>query len=57
MPALAKRSVGSSYGIVLDEGTNVCCFDLKKSKNAWRTSGAVSFGGAILVEYNLCVNK
>src|ERR1043165_9358463 len=35
MPALVKRRLGAS-GIRLDEGTRVCCFDLKKSRNDWR---------------------
>jgi hypothetical protein len=28
-------------GIKLDEGTMVCCFDLKKSRNDWRISELV----------------
>src|ERR1043166_9298586 len=35
MPALVKRRFGES-GMRLDEGTMVCCFDLKKSRNDWR---------------------
>src|SRR5678815_4981026 len=37
MPALVKRRFGLS-GIRLEEGTMVCCFDLKKSRNDWRIS-------------------
>src|SRR5688572_9840036 len=35
MPALVKSRFGES-GMRLDEGTMVCCFDLKKSRNDWR---------------------
>src|SRR2546427_3830450 len=35
MPALVKSRFGES-GSRLDEGTMVCCFDLKKSRNDWR---------------------
>src|SRR5436190_6773525 len=35
MPALVKSRLGES-GSRLDEGTMVCCFDLKKSRNDWR---------------------
>jgi hypothetical protein len=37
MPALVKRRFGLS-GMRLEEGTIVCCFDLKKSRNDWRIS-------------------
>src|SRR6188474_3388229 len=37
MPALVKRRLGLS-GMRLEEGTMVCCFDLKKSRNDWRIS-------------------
>src|SRR3954454_21169381 len=37
MPALVKSRFGES-GMRLDEGTMVCCFDLKKSRNDWRIS-------------------
>src|SRR5688500_3433783 len=37
MPALVKRRFGLS-GMRLEEGTMVCCFDLKKSRNDWRIS-------------------
>ncbi|SPE56969.1 hypothetical protein SBV1_260065 [Verrucomicrobia bacterium] len=37
MPALVKSRLGES-GSKLDEGTMVCPFDLKKSKNDWRIS-------------------
>ncbi len=40
MPALVKRRLGES-GIKLEEGTRVCCFDLKKSKNDCRISALV----------------
>src|SRR5436190_6849632 len=43
MPALVKRSVGSSSGTTLDDGTNVWpCFLTKKSRNCWRISFAVN---------------
>src|SRR5881392_309262 len=35
IPALVKSRLGES-GSRLDEGTMVCCFDLKKSRNDWR---------------------
>jgi hypothetical protein len=35
MPAFVNRRLGES-GIKLDEGTIVCPFDLKKSRNDWR---------------------
>jgi hypothetical protein len=35
MPALVKSRFGLS-GMRLDEGTMVCCFDRKKSRNDWR---------------------
>src|ERR1051325_12058726 len=35
MPALVKSRFGES-GMRLDDGTMVCCFDLKKSRNDWR---------------------
>ncbi len=35
MPALVNSRFGES-GIRLDEGTMVCCFDLKKSRKDWR---------------------
>src|SRR5882757_5007244 len=35
MPAFVNRRFGES-GINEDEGTMVCCFDLKKSRNDWR---------------------
>src|SRR5262249_29363165 len=37
MPALVKRRFGLS-GMRLEEGTMVCCFDWKKSRNDWRIS-------------------
>src|ERR1051325_11668449 len=40
MPALVKRRLGES-GIRLEEGTMVCPFDLKKSKNDCRISALV----------------
>src|SRR5256885_422964 len=40
MPALVKSRFGES-GIKLEEGTMVCCFDLKKSRNDWRISELV----------------
>src|ERR1700677_2994368 len=52
MPALVKSNPGES-GIKLEEGTMVCPFDLKKSKNDWRISAAVmqgpfyAFGGGL----------
>src|SRR5262249_28694267 len=39
MPALVNKSVGSSSGTTLDDGTNVCpCFSTKKSMNCLRIS-------------------
>src|SRR4030095_3754667 len=35
MPALVKSRFGES-GSRLEDGTMVCCFDLKKSRNDWR---------------------
>jgi hypothetical protein len=35
MPAFVKSRFGES-GMRLDDGTIVCCFDLKKSRNDWR---------------------
>src|SRR5882757_9874619 len=35
MPAFVNRRFGES-GIRLEDGTMVCCFDLKKSRNDWR---------------------
>src|SRR6185503_21178060 len=35
MPALVNRRFGES-GMRLEDGTIVCCFDLKKSRNDWR---------------------
>ena len=38
MPAFAKSSVGSSWGMTLEEGQKVCCFFFsKKSIKVWRT--------------------
>src|SRR3954465_11660978 len=42
MPALVKSRFGES-GTRLEEGTMVCCFDLKKSRNDWRISELVIF--------------
>src|SRR5687767_15532338 len=35
MPAFVNRRFGES-GMRLDDGTMLCCFDLKKSRNDWR---------------------
>src|SRR5208283_1127770 len=35
MPALVNSRLGES-GMRLEDGTMVCCFDLKKSRNDWR---------------------
>src|SRR6266850_5220755 len=40
MPAFVNRRFGES-GSRLDDGTMVCCFDLKKSRNDWRISDDV----------------
>src|SRR5512137_2524541 len=40
MPALVNSRFGLS-GMSEDEGTMVCCFDLKKSRNDWRISADV----------------
>ena len=46
MPALVNSRFGES-GIRLDEGTMVCPFDLKKSRNDWRISALVIMVGTI----------
>jgi hypothetical protein len=38
-----KSKFGES-GMRLDEGTMVCCFDLKKSRNDWRICADVIIG-------------
>ncbi len=49
MPALANNNVGSSCGIVREEGQNVCSFfDLKKSMYDCRTAVDVHSSGARL---------
>src|SRR4051794_19199478 len=45
MPAFVKSRFGES-GMRLDEGTMVCCFDLKKSRNDWRIS-------LLVIKFNL----
>lgn len=40
MPAFAKSSVGSSKGMVGDDGQKTWFFWRKKSKNCWRMLGA-----------------
>lgn len=40
MPALANKRVGSSKGIVGEEGTKTWFFEAKKSKNCCLTLGA-----------------
>ncbi len=52
IPALANSSVGSSYGMVDDEGTYVWFLDLKKLKNSSRTllAAHVDVEDAILVK-------
>jgi hypothetical protein len=35
MPALVNNRLGL-FGMRLEDGTMVCCFDLKKSRNDWR---------------------
>jgi hypothetical protein len=37
MPAFVNNKFGES-GIKLDDGTMLCSFDLKKSRNDWRIS-------------------
>src|SRR5436190_13275819 len=49
MPALVNRRFGES-GMRLEEGTMVCCFDLKKSRNDWRISELVIIESAKLRE-------
>ena len=41
MPALANSKVGSSYGMVEDDGKNIWFLDLKYLKNSSRTFDAV----------------
>lgn len=38
IPAFVNISVGSSLTTIGADGTMVCCFELKKSKNFWRIS-------------------
>ena len=48
MPALAKSSVGSSYGMVLLDGMYACAWwSLKKSMNDLRTCAAVHVSAAM----------
>src|SRR5262245_58953137 len=47
IPALVNRRLGLS-GMRLEEGTMVCCFGLKKSRNDWRISLLVINGPASL---------
>jgi hypothetical protein len=42
MPALVNISVGSFFTTIGAEGTMMCPFDLKKSKNVCRISFAVN---------------
>src|SRR5438874_477744 len=51
MPAFVKRRFGES-GSRLDEGTMVCCFDLKKSRNDWRIWRLVICNGGRLARRN-----
>src|SRR5947207_15796765 len=58
IPAFVNSRFGAS-GRRLDEGTMVCCFDLKKSRNDWRISALVitkskpnSSGGARAIAGN-----
>ena len=49
IPAFANSKVGSSWGIVDDEGTKVCsCFSTKKSTNICRKSFAVKLGSILM---------
>jgi hypothetical protein len=47
MPALVKSRFGLS-GMRLDEGTMVCCFDRKKSRNDWRICVLVIMAGKVI---------
>src|ERR1051325_4850365 len=57
MPAFVKSRFGES-GMRLDEGTMMCCFDLKKSRNDWRIWALViiSFGQLSVVSGSLSAN-
>src|SRR5262245_10798274 len=44
MPAFVNRRFGES-GMRLEDGTRVCCFDLKKSRTDWRIWALVSTEG------------
>src|SRR6266481_7696816 len=46
MPALVNSRFGES-GMRLEDGTMVCCFDLKKSRNDWRISDDVIMAKSI----------
>jgi hypothetical protein len=46
MPAFVNSRLGA-VGIREADGTTVCCFDLKKSRNDWRISALVIFEGRI----------
>jgi hypothetical protein len=43
MPAFVNNRFGES-GIRLEDGTMLCCFDLKKSRNDWRICELVITG-------------
>lgn len=54
IPAFANSKVGSSCGIVDEEGTKVCsCFSTKKSTNICRKSFADKLGSITEEERNL----
>src|ERR1035437_4349428 len=44
MPAFVNSRLGA-VGMSEADGTMVCCFDLKKSRNDWRISALVIFRG------------
>src|SRR5438094_2148331 len=50
MPALVKSRFGLS-GISEDDGTMVCCFSRKKSRNDWRICALVIGGWVLITGY------
>src|SRR5437660_524735 len=56
MPALVNSRFGAS-GSKLEDGTRVCRFDLKKSRNDWRISRLVIIAKSFLRDYPLDQRK
>src|SRR3954471_20356422 len=51
IPAFVKSRFGES-GSKEADGTIVCCFSRKKSKNDWRISAAVMIGSTVAAVYD-----